>query len=66
MISILEGEPIIAPNHRPSWIASREVNNSPRPCSLEAKANFHSEQEKKANANGIALSVFESGLVLSE
>jgi hypothetical protein len=42
------------------------VNSSLRPCSLEAKANFHMEQEKKANANGITLSIFESGWVLSE
>jgi hypothetical protein len=43
-----------------------EVNNSLRPCSLEAKANFHDEQEKKLNASGSTLSGFESGWVISE
>jgi hypothetical protein len=33
-------------------------------CSLETKANFHNEQEKKANASLSALSVFDFGWFL--
>jgi hypothetical protein len=50
------------------WKASSNAPTAPalrlKLCSLETKANFHNEQEKKANASPSALSVFDFGWFL--